>query len=415
MKVVHLVSGSLAGGAARGAYWLHKGLLSVGVDSVILLNHKDNTGDATVVPIVNSTLTWLRSLLSSKLDKLPLLLYRKRKKQIFSAGLFGTNILQHPEVISADVINLHWVNSGYISTHAIKKFKQPVVWTVRDMWPITGGCHYSLDCNKYLTSCGSCPALRSKKRFDLSYLTFRSKQKAYKTSHLTFVGISRWLSGEIFKSQLSNRKRVLTIPNAIDSESFLPIDSNAAKGILGLENKRTVLVGALRTNDFYKGSQELLEALSILIETTGKDFQLLVFGAKNETLESLPITVKQLGYLSDIYSLRLVYSAADVFVAPSKMEAFGKTVAESMSCKTPVVAFDATGPKDIISHMKTGYLAVPYEPEDMAKGIEWLLSLNESQKKLIDDDSRRTIQNMFSPNKIANEYKKLYASLLSKT
>jgi glycosyltransferase involved in cell wall biosynthesis len=76
-------------------------------------------------------------------------------------------------------------------------------------------------------------------------------------------------------------------------------------------------------------------------------------------LESTGFEFKALGFLHNDVALRLAYSSADVFVAPSIQEAFGKTLVESLACKTPVVCFDATGPASIVEHKVSGYKARP--------------------------------------------------------
>ncbi|MEA3458820.1 MAG: glycosyltransferase, partial [Candidatus Thermoplasmatota archaeon] len=112
-------------------------------------------------------------------------------------------------------------------------------------------------------------------------------------------------------------------------------------------------------------------------------------------------------FLHDIISLRFAYSASDVFVAPSLMDAFGKTLAESMSCGTPVVCFNATGPKDIVDHKANGYKASPYMAEYLAAGINWVLS-DENRHKELCVKAREKAVACFDIKRVAGQYAELY-------
>ncbi|WP_198133225.1 glycosyltransferase [Roseobacter sp. AzwK-3b] len=122
--------------------------------------------------------------------------------------------------------------------------------------------------------------------------------------------------------------------------------------------------------------------------------------------------IVHLHWIRDDARLRSAYSAADVFVAPSRMEAFGKTVAESMSCGTPVVCFNSTGPADIVSHLITGYKAKAFDIEDLARGISWVLNLSLQDKHSVRKMAREHVVEHFATNVIAAEYIALYKQIL---
>ena len=129
-------------------------------------------------------------------------------------------------------------------------------------------------------------------------------------------------------------------------------------------------------------------------------------------LATLGLGHTHLGFLGDTLALRLAYASADVFVAPSLMDAFGKTLAEAMACGTPVVCFDATGPKDIVEHRVSGYKAVPFEAMDLEAGIEWVLSLPGEQHDALRRNARARAVERFDSRVIASRYKALYEELL---
>lgn len=409
LKVLHLVAGELSGGAARGAYWLHQAQREIGIDSTLVTSGRDNLGDDSVVALGASNVSRLKFALLNRLGNLPTFFYRKRKPWIFNTGFAGIDFTKLPEFREADLIHLHWVN-GLVSMRTLRKVKKPIVWTLRDMWPFTGGCHYAVGCERYKTGCGACPQLQSKRSTDLTRLVVANK-RALLPKQLRVVGISHWLSDCASSSRVFADFPVQTISNNIDTQAFSPIDQQTARQILALpKDKKIILVGAQRVTDFYKGFGLFVDAIERIQRD---DIYVLTFGREaNQAMQPLDHTSTHLGFLADALSLRLVYSAADLFVAPSLMDAFGKTLAESLSCGTPVVCFDATGPKDIVDHQKTGCKAKPFEAEDLAKGIEWVLDLPRDQYEKMRFHSRERARTHFDSRVIAKQYHELYLEML---
>ncbi|HYQ56399.1 MAG TPA: glycosyltransferase, partial [Draconibacterium sp.] len=107
----------------------------------------------------------------------------------------------------------------------------------------------------------------------------------------------------------------------------------------------------------------------------------------------------------------ILYSAADVFVAPSIMEPFGKTLGEAMACETPVVCFDATGPKDIVDHKENGYKAKAFNPEELGEGIKWVAQNNKGNH--LGKAGREKVVREFSSEVVAQKYIHLYDSVLN--
>lgn len=409
MKVTHLIAGNLNGGAARGAVWLHLGLLRSGVDSVILCENTYDDADAHIQSLITSKAQLLALKLKRRSWAIIEKLYLNRKNRIYSTGFGGLNFTQHVDVVSADIVHLHWIN-GLVDMRHLSQINKPIVWTMRDMWPFTGGCHYSMNCLRYEKSCGQCPQLGSSAQFDLSSLILMQKQKYFpKNMHL--VGVSSWLSDCAHRSKVFENYEVQTIANCVNTDIFFPLEKKAAKRTLGLpENKKIVLVGANNVRDFYKGFDLFLAAVRDIVV---QDVQIVCFGE----IQDIPMTIngkpiKELGYLSDDHLLRIAYSAADVFVAPSRMEAFGKTLIEAMACGTPVVCFDSTGPADIVSHKQTGFKAKPYEAVDLKTGIEWVISKSNSERFELGRKSRQRVLDRYESTVVARQYCGLYHRIL---
>lgn len=408
IRVVHLIAGGINSGAGRGAYWLHKGLIKNGIDSVIITNGKNENNDPSVISTSISKRGKIWSLIVSQIDSILLLAFPNRIKRIFSTGLFGLNYRANHSFKEADIVHLHWIN-GLVSASSIEKINKPTVWSIRDMWPMTGGCHYSLDCVKYRDGCGGCPQLKGLGGFDFTKLLVKKKKKHF--SKVKPVGISDWVTDELLNSSIFADSNPVTIQNNVDCSVFHPLVKSTARELLGIEtSKKIILAGSTNVNDFYKGFSNFLASLKFL---DADKYLLCVFGKPDkQALEATGFEYITLGYLHDDISLRLTYSAADVFVAPSIQEAFGKTLVESLACKTPVVCFDATGPASIVEHKKNGYKAKPFDPEDIANGIKWVVYHNDYEA--LRDSARDLALRKFDSVVVAEQYAKLYNELLSK-
>ena len=405
MKILHLVAGELSGGAAKGALNLHNALLNLGIDSHILTTAKD-TLNKTNISTLNKYKAFFYAKIDSSISRIC------GSENIFSNNFFGFNILKHQSYKNADIIHLHWVNSGFISLRNIASINKPIIWSIRDMWAFSGGCHYAIAnnnlCFKYQTSCKSCPALvpRFKILKNLALFNQHIKIKSY-PKNLHFVGISNWISECLRQSMIAKNAPISTIFNCIDESEFTPIDKKIARQILQINtNKKIILCGANAPNDFYKGFGHFIKALSFLPK---EKYYLCFFGKLDERLIPCGFEFKNFGYHNSVIALRTIYSAADVFVAPSLLDAAPKTIMESLACKTPVVAFDNSGGSDIIKHKISGYLAKFDSVDDLANGVKWITSANNYDA--ISHQARQSILEQFSAKNIAKQYIALYEKI----
>lgn len=410
MKVLHLQSGELSGGAARGAYCLHNALRQIGVDSHLMISGRDDATDPSVSAITTSALKRVDLALRNRIGNLPEKFYRGRQRLIYNTGLAGLRYHRTDEYRQADIIHLHWI-SGFVSIRSLAHINKPIVWTLRDMWPLTGGCHVAMECMRYKTGCGLCPQLSSQHKWDLSKLVSSIKVASY-PRNIRVVGISQWLSQCAKESTVFNGFNVQTISNSIDTDNFFPIPMDLARFALGLnEQIRVVLVGAQSLSDPWKAFDKFIDAVNTL--PTGNIHVVLFGHIQPDVLVKIHHPTTSLGFLADTVSLQLAYSAADVFVAPSRMDAFGKTLAESMACGTPVVCFDVTGQADIVEHLHTGFKAQPFESDDLARGIAWVLSADKDRTRLLREQSRERAVRLFDSMVIARQYLQLYEEMLS--
>jgi glycosyltransferase involved in cell wall biosynthesis len=418
MNILHISTSDIDGGAARAAYRLHRGLQSLNQNSHMLVKEKSSKDTSIIAPELSLEQGLARAKLT--FDALPLKLYRRRKS-LLSIHLLPDYSPSKVAKISPDIINLHWISAAFIQIETLAKYRRPLVWTLHDMWVFTGGCHYTDDCENYTKSCGSCPQLGSNKDYDLSRWVWQRKVNSWKNLDMTIIAPSSWMAERAMSSSLfqntGHNTKIQVIPHGLNTEVFRPIRREIAREVLNLpQDKQLILFGAVQaTSDKRKGFQLLQAALQKLSKSGWEDkLELLIFGTSQpEKSNNLGFKANHLGYLHDDGYLALLYSAADVMVVPSIQECFGQTGSESLACGTPVVAYDGTGLKDIVDHKQNGYLAKPYEVEDLAQGIIWTLE-NQDRYEHISHNARIKAKKEFSIDLQAQRYYNLYSNILAK-
>lgn len=413
MRVLHLSTSDVRGGAARGAFWLHRALRERGVDSHMLVGRKYSSDRD--VSSVNGVFAPLSERIRDALDLVPLRRYDKTDDSFWTLGWVHRRMAGAVDAMKPDVIHLHWTGAGFLPVGALRAFRQPMIWTLRDMWAVTGGCHYSAGCRGYEASCGYCPQLRSEMGDDVSHKTWWRKRQAWRDMNLTLVPISNWLADCVRRSALLAAYPLEVIPNGLDTGQFSPVSRDRARAAWGLaRDKRYILFGAIDAfRDKRKGYRQFVRAMEILARSCWSTrAEILIFGdPAPKGAPALALPTRFLGRIDDDSRLAQLYTAADVMVVPSIEEAFGKTLVESMACETPVVAFDGTGPADIVAHRETGYLAKPFEEADLAAGIEWCLEKPERTDTL-GRAARRRARTLFDIDAVAARYVDLYQRVL---
>jgi glycosyltransferase involved in cell wall biosynthesis len=412
MKVLTLNSSDSSGGAARAAFRLHRGLRAIGIESEMLVQGKRSDDPSVIGPA--SEIAKKMAMLRPHLDFLPLRMYPDRQRIIFSPALVPDRLPARIAALNPDIVHLHWICEGFMRLETLPRLKRPIVWTLHDSWAFTGGCHIPFDCLRYQECCGECPTLGSAEENDLSRKIWLRKRKAWQGLNLTVVTPSNWLAACARSSSLFRDLRVEVIPNGLDLERFKPCDKTSARSLLRLpQDKKLILFGGVNVDgDRNKGLQNLLPALRRLAcQGWGEKAEALVFGASRPAdATDFGLPTRYLGILEKEADISLLYSAADVFVAPSIQENLPNTVMEAAACGTPSVAFRIGGMPDLIEHKRNGYLAVPYEPEDLADGIGWVLADSDRWQELSDTGRKKT-EREFALPQVAGRYAALYEDI----
>lgn len=418
LKVVHLNTYDGNGGAGRACLRLSNALNANGVNSKVIVYYKFGQNPA-IDTFSKSIFAKLRAVFNIMAERYLAKLFTKAVKTPFSLQWFGKSIKNHPDLKSADVIHLHWVNHGFLSPKLLAELdelEKPIVWTFHDSNAFTGGCHVRYSCENFHRQCGNCPILRMSGTNDLSHKTWLRKQKAYTELNFHVVAPSHWMASSVKHSSLLGVRPTSVIPNTIEVDVFKPYVKAEAKKILKIKPSQFVIMSGFMPskNDKHKGTQYLVDALNELAsrpEIPNEQIELVIFGNKDEkNVPEFPFKTTFLGTIGKDDHLAKCYSAADAFITPSLEDNLPNTVMESLACATPVVAFTTGGIPDMVKHLENGYLAKYESASDLADGIEWLF-LHE-QPEEVQKEARRSILTHFAPPVIAGQHEELYYSLL---
>lgn len=414
MKILHLSTADIEGGAARAAYRLQESLRGQDLDSQMLVHTKASANPR----VVKERSPWSR--LGPRFGNWPLKLRKENPQRLFFAQAFPDAIAPKVAALNPDLVHLHWICNGFLRIETLPQFQKPLVWTLHDCWPFTGGCNVLGDCDRFTQGCGQCPVLGSDRAGDSSASVFRRKQQSWKRCPIHIISPSEWLAHQARRSVILGDRPITVIPHGLDLTRYKPLNQAFAREIFNLDPaKKILLYGASSgvIHDRNKGGDLLQQALLTLAPQepfrTGEiPLEIVIFGCDrpSEPLDwGFPI--HYLGRLQDDLTLALAYSVADVMVVPSRQEAFGQTASEALACGVPVVAFNATGPRDIVEHRRSGYLAEPYDPQDLAQGIHWVLG-DRPRLAALKHQARRRAEEQFSLKLMGQRHQRLYEQIL---
>jgi glycosyltransferase involved in cell wall biosynthesis len=405
------------GGAGRAATRLHQSLRELGVDSHMLVF----VADAEADPFIHETSGQIPRFLAEymkNIDKLPNKLFGERPATTWSNNWAPNLTRKQLLELEPDIIHLHAVGGGVLPIRDFPRLQRPIVWTLHDLSAFTGGCHYSAGCDRYRQQCGHCPCLGSRREADLSRRNWKRKCKAWKRVEMRIVCPSHWLAGCSRQSSLLGGYPINVIANGIDLECFRPYQKSEARAALGLRGDCFLIAfGAASLSDSRKGLGKLVDALQIFeAQVPEGRFELITFGAGDWNSTRLKARGSGFGSIRDDRELALIYSAADVFCAPSLEENLATTAIEALACGTPVLAFRIGGFPDIVEHRTCGFLAESLTPASLAAGLGYFY-----QQQFARDPSgmcaaaRRRAEEHFDTRMNARRYAELYEQTFSRS
>ena len=412
LSVLHINTADNLGGAARSAYKIHSGVRALGVRSRMLVRTRV-TSDPDVDLLNGARWRWrlLDGFGARVVDRLG-------AQYLFYPSSFA--LLDHPWVRDCQVVQLYNSHGGYFTHRVLPELsrRRAVVWRLSDMWPFTGHCAYSMDCDRWKTGCGRCPLLAEYPAlsWDTTARLYRVKERLYAASRLTIVATNSWMETQVRQSPLLGRFPIHRIPNGVDVSVFRPADKREARLALGLDGELPVVLFAAHVAR--PGTRKGGEYVTPVLERAaaeGARFRLVVLGEGAEAWpEARGFPTSRLGFTADNARLAQVYSAADVLLWPAVAENFPNGIVEAMACGTPAVAFDTGGVRDAVRHLETGYLAPYRDSDDLTRGVRRLLD-DVALRHRLSEACRRAAVDEYADERQARRHHDLYAALAAES
>lgn len=410
------------GGAAIAAKRLMNALRVIGEDARMFVRDASTAHSSNIVTPKESHILLRTKFIVERLGILRENNWHKHHLFDVDGATQGIDLTRQPVFKDADIIHLHWINQGFLSLRnlqALQHTGKPIVWTLHDMWPLTGICHHADDCIKWLEECGHCPLLYKGKSKDLSYRTYIKKRQTYSMlKPIYFVACSDWLANLARRAPLLQGHPVYSIPNAIDTDFYTPAEKSAARTQLGLPQDADVLLFvSYKATNKNKGIDYLREAINRLITAKPEKrdkLHLIVVGREATTLQgSFAIPTHTYEYVTSEETMRNFYRAASILCMPTLFDNLPNTIVEAMACGTPTVGFDIGGLPQLIHPDETGYLSNYKDAEDFAHGIDVLL--DDQINKRMGSTCRAFTLQTFSQTAIAKAYARVYEEAYANT
>lgn len=275
------------------------------------------------------------------------------KVQAFKSRLFGNygfnskkttrKMIDALEHLSPDIVHLHNIHGHdcdiemlfmYFKEHRIK-----LVWTFHDCWGFTGYCtHFSMvGCNKWQSQCADCVQRRQYSWFfDRSKELFEKKKKLFENLDLTIVTPSWWLA-DIVRQSFFKEYPIKIIHNGIDLDVFKPVKSSFQQKY-NIENRKIILGVSFEWEE-RKG----LDIFVKLAKRLPSDYKIVLVGTDTKIDKRLPEEILSIHRTQNQEELAEIYSAADVFVNPTREDNYPTVNMEAVSCGTPVITFRTGG------------------------------------------------------------------------
>lgn len=410
MKPLLISNSDSNGGAFRASHRLLLALRASSLEAKMLVTNK-KTDHFFIDSPKGLRLKALKAL-APRVDRILQKLQGSDNGSLHSGNWTPSSLSKLINLSNSDVVNLHWINGETLSIPQVGRIRKPVVMTLHDMWAFCGTEHYVDDVSDSRFRVGyRRKSEKARNGVDLDCFFWKLKKKHW-VSPFCIVTPSSWLSSCAKESEIFRGWPIFTIPNALDTSVYQPLDKSFCRHVLGLPQGVPLIgFGAIGGGgDTRKGFDLLSDALNIISNYSKKsDIECAIFG-QNEPKKNLSIRLPLhfLGVIHDDATLALLYNAIDVMVVPSRQENLPQTATEAHSCGTPVVAFNTTGVPDVVSHKRTGYLASAFEVEDLVAGILWVLK-EEERRRLLGQAAREKAVKEWSYDVVAPQYINLYS------
>ena len=325
----------------------------------------------------------------------------------FTATINSYRVIKYLKQNSPDIVHLHNIHDHslnyeilfrYLGEHSIN-----TVWTLHDCSAFTGYCmHFQIaKCDKWKTICEKCPQYKQFSWFfDKSTVLFNKKKALTDNMQLTLVTPSYWLQN-LVRASFLHEHDIYTINNGIDLSIFYPRASNFKENY-NIKNKNMILGVAFDWG--YKKGLDVFIELSTILDSS---FQIVLVGTNDKIDRLLPRNIISIHRTSNQSDLAEIYSAADVFVNPTREDTYPTVNMESIACGTPVVTFNTGGSPEMVD--KECGIVVKDNLKDLFDAIKDIKNNKEEYQK-----SCLLQANKFDENVKYNQYVELYKYILEK-
>lgn len=320
-------------------------------------------------------------------------------------------LIREIEQIKPDLIHLHNIHGFYLNYPILFRYLStvdiPVVWTLHDCWAFTGHCAWPIHghCDRFQEQCCHCP-LQSKgypKSFllDRSRSNFKLKKRYFRSlQDLHLVTVSRWLEQQVRLSFMQDMD-IRTIYNGLDTEVFRPSGTPPTS----VTDGHPLVLGVCNAWYDWKG----LDDMAALREILPDDYEVMVVGVNEDQMHRLPEGITCIRRTDSVSQLAEIYSQADVFVNPSKVESFGMTTAEALSCGTPSIVYDTSACPEVVDNL-TGRVVPLGDVNALAKAVMEICSL--PGREAMRQACRERAIRLFNRQDRYKEYLQLYNEVL---
>lgn len=319
-------------------------------------------------------------------------------------------LLKKIDEFKPDIIHLHNLHDSYINFPMlfsyIKKHNVPTVWTLHDCWAFTGQCpHFTIvKCDKWKAGCHNCPQYKEypASLYDNTKKMWQLKKKWFTgVKNMTIVTPSRWLARLAQESYLKEYS-IRVINNGIDLNVFKPTQSNFRERY-EIPAEKHIILGV----SFAWGYRKGLDCFVEMAEKLGEQYQIVLVGTDDEIDKNLPHNIISIHRTQNQKELAEVYSAADVFVMPTREENYPTVNMEAIACGTPVVTFRTGGSPEMLDD-KSGIVVEANNIEATEKAIKDICE----KKRCNDEEYIVAYSKKFDMKKRFAEYIELYANVL---
>lgn len=408
------------------SFRLMEALRAAGVDARMVVAEK--LSDSPFVDVAASGIALKIPFLAERLQIFAANHFDRASLFKVDTGAFGVEVMKHPWVRDADVVMLNWVNQGFVSLDCIGRLARAgkrLIWTMHDLWCMTGICHHTGGCDRYRGKCVGCHFLNprveatapGKATHDLATSVQMKKVRLYAGTDIRFVAVSSWLRDLGRGSSLLAGKDISVIPNAFETGERARRASALVRPAERGEGPLRIVMGAARLDDTVKGLPVLVEATRILARKypeLASRTELITFGGIRDpqNLDGIGISHRHIGMVNGEDALADLYGTASAVVSTSEYETLPGTLIEGQAYGAVPVSFDRGGQRDIIDTVetdRTGYL-VPYT-SDLHKGAEGIADALHDALRVSGPEIRRrmlrSVETRFSASAVASAYLRL--------